>query len=78
MKKLVILLGILLLGCQGFCGDNETSQVIEIESSGAVTILQKTPLTNNQKQVIKIKKSGGFLLIQINGKIKDTTGTDIK
>lgn len=48
------------------------TQVIEIEKSGAVAILQKQPTNENQKQVIKIKKAGGFLLIQINGKIKDS------
>ena len=48
------------------------TQVIEIESSGAVAILQKQPTNENQKQVIKVKKAGGFLLIQINGKIKDS------
>ena len=47
------------------------TQVIEIEKSGAVAILQKQPTNENQKQVINIKKVGGFLLIQINGKVKD-------
>lgn len=47
------------------------TQVIEIESSGAVAILQKQPTNEKQTQVIKVKKAGGFLLIQINGKVKD-------
>lgn len=52
---------------------NEPSvQTIEIEKSGAVAILQKQPTMDTQKQVIRIKKAGGFLLIQINGKVKDT------
>lgn len=53
-------------------GQNEPpTQVIEIEKSGAVAILQKQPTNEKQTQVIRIKKAGGFLLIQINGKIKD-------
>ena len=52
-------------------GLNEVpTQVIEIESSGAVAILQKQPTSEKQTQVIKVKKAGGFLLIQINGKVK--------
>lgn len=47
------------------------TQVIEIESSGAVAILQKQPTNEKQTQVIRVKKAGGFLLIQINGKVKD-------
>lgn len=80
MKK-VLLAGLLLnvlvgLGMNVYAEDltslNEApTQVIEIESSGAVAILQKQPTTENQKQVIKVKKAGGFLLIQINGKVKD-------
>lgn len=81
MKK-VLLAGLLLnvlvgLGMNVYAEDltslNEApTQVIEIESSGAVAILQKQPTTENQKQVIKVKKAGGFLLIQINGKVKDS------
>lgn len=81
MKK-VLLAGLFLsvlvgLGMNLYAEDltslNEApTQVIEIESSGAVAILQKQPTTENQKQVIKVKRAGGFLLIQINGKIKDS------
>lgn len=80
MKK-VLLAGLLLnvlvgLGTNAYAEDltslNEApTQVIEIEKSGAVAILQKQPNTKKQTQVIKVKKAGGFLLIQINGKIKD-------
>lgn len=81
MKK-VLLAGLLLnvlvgLGMNAYAEDltglNEApTQVIEIESSGAVAILQKQPTNEKQTQVIKVKKAGGFLLIQINGKIKDS------
>lgn len=80
MKK-VLLAGLLLnvlvgLGTNTYAEDltglNEApTQVIEIESSGAVAILQKQPTNEKQTQIIKVKKAGGFLLIQINGKVKD-------
>lgn len=79
MKK-VLLAGLFLsvfvsLGTNAYAEDltglNEVpTQVIEIESSGAVAILQKQPTSEKQTQVIKVKKAGGFLLIQINGKVK--------
>ena len=80
MKKVLltsVILSVLLgLGINTYADEltplNEApTQVIEIEKSGAVAILQKQPTNENQKQVINIKKAGGFLLIQINGKIKD-------
>lgn len=80
MKK-VLLAGLLLsvlVGLGTICraedltGLNEApTQVIEIEKSGAIAILQKQPINKKQTQVIKVKKAGGFLLIQINGKVKD-------
>jgi hypothetical protein len=80
MKKVLsIVLGIMFFcNLPVFCEEvieptNQPTQVIEIEKSGAVAILQKQPTAENQMQVIKIKKSGGFLLIQINGKVKDST-----
>lgn len=80
MKKVLfagLLLNVLVgLGMNAYAEDltslNEApTQVIEIEKSGAVAILQKQPTTKKQTQVIKVKKAGGFLLIQINGKVKD-------
>lgn len=80
MKKVLlasVLLNVLIgLGINVYAEDltglNEApAQVIEIESSGAVAILQKQPTSEKQTQVIKVKKAGGFLLIQINGKVKD-------
>lgn len=80
MEK-VLLAGLLLsvfvgLGTNTYAEDltglnDAPTQVIEIESSGAVAILQKQPTNEKQTQVIKVKKAGGFLLIQINGKVKD-------
>lgn len=81
MKK-VLLAGLLLnvlvgLGMNVYAEDltgldEPPTQVIEIEKSGAVAILQKQPTAEKQTQIIKVKKAGGFLLIQINGKVKDT------
>lgn len=80
MKKVLlasVLLNVLIgLGINVYAKDltglnDAPTQVIEIESSGAVAILQKQPTSEKQTQVIKVKKAGGFLLIQINGKVKD-------
>lgn len=80
MKKVLlasVLLNVLIgLGINVYAKDltglnDAPTQVIEIESSGAVAILQKQPTNEKQIQVIKVKKAGGFLLIQINGKVKD-------
>lgn len=80
MKKVLlasVLLNVLIgldinVYAKDLTGLNEVpTQVIEIESSGAVAILQKQPTNEKQTQVIKVKKAGGFLLIQINGKVKD-------
>lgn len=79
MKKviLIVLVSIFFCNLPAFCDKvieqtNQPTQVIEIEKSGAVAILQKQPTAENQMQVIRIKKSGGFLLIQLNGKVKDS------
>lgn len=80
MKKVLlasVLLNVLIgLGINVYAKDltglnDAPTQVIEIEKSGAVAILQKQPTSEKQTQVIKVKKAGGFLLIQINGKVKD-------
>lgn len=81
MKK-VLLTGLFLSVLIGFSmntyaedltGLNEPlTQVIEIEKSGAVAILQKQPTNEKQTQIIRVKKAGGFLFIQINGKVKDS------
>lgn len=68
---------IMCLGINTYADDltplnDAPTQVIEIEKSGAVAILQKQPTNEKQTQVIKVKKAGGFLLIQINGKVKDS------
>lgn len=68
MKKLAILLCLLVLPC---LAEETTKQEIEIENAGGIAIIQKQPINARQFQIIKIKKSGGLLLIQINGKIKD-------
>lgn len=69
----VFMLSGVICHAEDLTGLNEPpTQVIEIEKSGAVAILQKQPTNEKQTQVIRIKKAGGFLLIQINGKIKDS------
>lgn len=69
----VLVLSGAICHAEDLTGLNEPpTQVIEIEKSGAVAILQKQPTTEKQTQIIRVKKAGGFLLIQINGKVKDS------
>lgn len=68
MKKLALLLCLLTLPC---LAEEVTKQDIEIENAGGIAIIQKQPINARQFQIIKIKKSGGLLLIQVNGKVKD-------
>jgi hypothetical protein len=71
LLSVLIGLGVNVYG-EDLTGLNDVpTQVIEIEKSGAVAILQKQPTNEKQTQVIRVKKAGGFLLIQINGKVKD-------
>ena len=74
-KFLALILMVLFTSLTAFAEEVTTAtptQIIEIEKSGAIAILQKQPTNENQQQVIRVKKAGGFLLIQINGKVKDT------
>ena len=73
----IVLLSVLIsIGLNTYAEETTTvneppTQVIEIEKSGAVAILQKQPTNEKQTQIIRVKKAGGFLLIKIKGKIKD-------
>lgn len=76
MKKLALLLCLLTLPC--LAEEEVTKQDIEIENAGGIAIIQKQPINARQFQIIKIKKSGGLLLIQVNGKIKDETTNKVE
>lgn len=75
MKKVLLVLCLLALPC---LAEETTKQEIELENAGGIAIIQKQPINTTQLQVIKIKKSGGILLIQINGKIKDETANKVE
>ena len=63
MKKLVFILSLLLICSKAYCADIQPKQLIEIENSGGIAIVQKQPNNECQMQVIKIKKSGGYISI---------------
>lgn len=70
MKKLSIVLCLLLLGLQGFCADTLQPEQ-NFEDNRASISIQKQPATENtQKQ--KIKNNWFCIIIQVNGKIKDS------
>lgn len=72
----VLCLVILLAGIKCCAKDltqvNEpSSQVSEIEKSGAIIKIQKQPVTDTTKQKISVQKSFFCIVIQVNGKIKE-------
>ena len=75
MKKLAFILGILFFCSQVILADEvqlkENKQLVEVENSGGLLLFQKQPIYEKQTQIIRVKKSGGITIIQINGKIKD-------
>lgn len=75
MKKLAFILGILFFCSQVVLADEvqlkENKQLVEVENSGGLLLFQKQPIYEKQTQIIRVKKSGGITIIQINGKIKD-------
>lgn len=79
MKKLAFLLSILFFCGQVVLADEielkENKQLVEVENSGGLLLFQKQPIYEKQTQIIRIKKSGGITIIQINGKIKDNNTT---
>ena len=74
MKKLSVILGILFF-CSTACfaddiKPNENKQLVEVENAGGLFLFQKQPIYEKQTQIIRVKKSGGITIIQINAKIK--------
>lgn len=51
--------------------NEQSTQSIETENSGAIIKIQKQPVTDSTKQQITVKKSFFCILIQINGKVKE-------
>ena len=70
MKKLFVILFIALLGLPIFAQEEtkDNEQLIDVENAGGLLLFQKQPAYEKQCQVIRIKKSGGITIIQINGK----------
>lgn len=71
MKKLVIALSLLMLGCKGFCADMVQPEQT-FEDNRAVITVQKQPATENtQKQ--GVKNNWFCIVVQVNGKVVDTS-----
>lgn len=87
MKQLLLILGVFALCSLPLSAKateevalevtpSENQQSIEVENAGALLLFQKQPIYEKQFQVIKVKKSGAITIFQINGKIKDYSGTN--
>ncbi len=71
MKKLVIALSLLTLGCKGFCADMVQPEQ-NFKDNKAVITVQKQPATENtQKQ--GVKNNWFCIVVQVNGKVVDTS-----
>lgn len=71
MKKLVIALSLLMLGCKGFCADMVQPEQT-FEDNRAVITVQKQPATENtQKQ--DVKNNWFCIVVQVNGKVVDSS-----
>lgn len=71
MKKLVIALSLLTLGCKGFCADMVQPEQ-SFKDNKAVITVQKQPATENtQKQ--GVKNNWFCIVVQVNGKVVDTS-----
>ena len=51
--------------------NEQSTQSIKAENSGASFKIQKQPVTDTNKQQITVKKCFFCILVQINGKIKE-------
>ncbi len=77
MKELSVILSLLFF-CVSFAFaddvySDENKQLVEVENAGGLLLFQKQPIYEKQTQIIRVKKSGGITIIQINGKIKSNT-----
>lgn len=71
MKRLSIILGILLFCGQGVLA-NDSAQ--KVEDNKAVIAVQKQPSNEVQKQ--KATRNIACIIIQINGKVKDSINSE--
>ena len=71
MKKLGIVLWLLLF-CSAACLADEVIPQQNAEDNKAVISLQKQPANEQQKQ--KVTRNIACIIIQINGKVKETGG----
>nr|DAN37757.1 MAG TPA: TRAF PROTEIN, TRAO PROTEIN, TRAN ADHESION, BACTERIAL SECRETION.5A [Caudoviricetes sp.] len=72
MKKIVIALSLLMLGCKGFCADMVQPEQT-FEDNRAVITVQKQPTDNQSTQKQNIKNNWFCVVVQVNGKVVDTS-----
>ena len=75
MKKIAFILGLLLFCSQTVLADevvNTANQDIVIEDNKAVFTIQKQPNDENSMQKQDVKRNWFCIVIQINGKVKDS------
>lgn len=77
MKRLSIILGILFLCTTSVLADETmANQDIKLESNKAVIKVQKQPANALSQQKASVKNNWFCVVVQINGKVKDTDNAD--
>lgn len=81
MKKLAIILGLLFLGCSAVFADEVVTganQEVILEANKAVLSIQKQPVGEKSAQKQDVKNNWFCIVIQVNGKVHDTTDNNVK
>lgn len=73
MKKLAIILGILLFCTQAVLADDVMPSQAANDNRATIAV-QKQPANEQQKQ--EVKNNWFCIVIQVNGKVKDSSNTD--
>ena len=72
MKKLSIILGLLLF-CSQTCFANDVEPAQTANDNRAVISIQKQPAKENKQEV---KNNWFCVVVQVNGKLKDNSGSN--
>lgn len=79
MKKLAIILSLMFFCGQTVFANNmadNANQEINIEDNKAVVSVQKQPIDDKSAQKQSVKNNWFCIVVQVNGKIKDSNNSD--
>lgn len=78
MKNILVLTFLVLtFCCQSVLADEiMTNQDVKVENNKAMIKVQKQPASPSSQQKANVKSNWFCVVIQVNGKVKDTVSTD--